>query len=36
VITSVKKGVATVTNSFELAGSEEGDKKFLDEKMEIV
>jgi proteasome lid subunit RPN8/RPN11 len=36
VITSVIKGVATVTNSFELAGSEEGDKKFLDEKMEIV
>ncbi len=35
VITSVEKGTATITNSFELRGSDEGDKKFLDEKTEI-
>jgi len=35
VITSVEKGKAAVTNSFELAGTDEGDKKLLDEKMEI-
>jgi len=31
VITSVEKGKAAVTNSFELAGSDETDKKFVDE-----
>jgi proteasome lid subunit RPN8/RPN11 len=35
VITSVEKGAATITNSFELAGGE-GDKKFLDEKTEVL
>ena len=32
VITSVNKGTATITNSFELAGSDEADKKFVEEK----
>jgi proteasome lid subunit RPN8/RPN11 len=36
VITSVEKGVAAITNSFELTGSEEADKKFVDEKTEVV
>ena len=36
VITSVEKGKAAVTNSFELAGSDEADKKLLDEKIEIA
>jgi proteasome lid subunit RPN8/RPN11 len=36
VITSVQKGKATLTNSFELMGSEESDKKFVDEKIEVV
>jgi proteasome lid subunit RPN8/RPN11 len=36
VITSVEKGVATITNSFELVGSDEADKKFVDEKIEMV
>jgi proteasome lid subunit RPN8/RPN11 len=35
-ITSVEKGTATTTNSFELAGSDEDDKKFVDEKTEVV
>ena len=35
VITSVEKGKATITNSFELTGSDEDDKKFVDEKTEI-
>lgn len=35
VITSVEKGKAVVTNSFELTGSDEGDKKLLDEKIEV-
>ena len=34
VITSVEKGKAAITNSFELAGSDESDKKFVDEKIE--
>jgi proteasome lid subunit RPN8/RPN11 len=34
VITSVEKGVAAITNSFELAGVDESDKKFVDEKIE--
>ena len=36
VITSVEKGKAAVTNSFELAGSDEGDKKLVDEKVEVA
>jgi proteasome lid subunit RPN8/RPN11 len=36
VITSVEKGKAMLTNSFELTGSDEADKKFVDEKSEIV
>jgi proteasome lid subunit RPN8/RPN11 len=36
VITSVEKGSASLTNSFELAGSDEADKKFLDETIEII
>jgi proteasome lid subunit RPN8/RPN11 len=35
VITSVEKGKATVTNSFELTGSDEPDKHFVDEPIEI-
>ena len=35
VITSVEKGRATVTNSFELAGTEESDKKFVDETVKV-
>jgi proteasome lid subunit RPN8/RPN11 len=36
VITSVEKGKAVLTNSFELTGSDEADKKFVDEKSEVV
>src|SRR6202166_817914 len=36
VITSVEKGVAMITNSFELVGSDETDKKFVDEKTEVA
>ena len=36
VITSVEKGKAAITNSFELAGSDEGDKKLLDETIEVA
>src|SRR6201998_1661205 len=36
VITSVEKGKATLTNSFELTGSDENDKKLVDEKIMIV
>ena len=36
VITSVEKGKAAVTNSFELRGNDEGDKKFADEKTEVA
>jgi proteasome lid subunit RPN8/RPN11 len=35
VITSVEKGKSIVTNSFELGGSDEPDKHFVDEKIEI-
>ena len=35
VITSVEKGKATITKSFELTGSDEDDKKFVDEKAEM-
>ena len=36
VITSVEKGTATITNSFELTGTDEADKKFVDEQAEVV
>ena len=36
VITSVEKGKAVLTNSFELTGFDENDKKLVDEKIEIV
>jgi proteasome lid subunit RPN8/RPN11 len=36
VITSVEKNKATITNSFELAGSDEADKKFVDEPTEVA
>ena len=36
VITSVEKGTATITNSFELTGTDETDKKFVDEKLAII
>ena len=36
VITSVEKGKAVLTNSFELAGSDENDKKLVNEKVELV
>jgi proteasome lid subunit RPN8/RPN11 len=36
VITSVQKGKAGTTNSFELLGHDENDKKFADEKLEIL
>jgi proteasome lid subunit RPN8/RPN11 len=36
VITSVEKGKAVLTNSFELAGADENDKKLVDEKVEVV
>ena len=36
VITSMEKGVATITNSFELSGTDEAGKKFVDEKTEVV
>ncbi len=35
VITSVEKGKAALTNSFELTGSDEDDKKLVDEKIEV-
>jgi proteasome lid subunit RPN8/RPN11 len=35
VITSVDKGTATITNSFELTGTDEADKKFVEEKTEV-
>jgi proteasome lid subunit RPN8/RPN11 len=35
VITSVEKGKAAITNSFELVGTEESDKRFVDEGVEI-
>lgn len=36
VITSVNKRKADTTNSFELSGLDENDKKFIDEKLEIM
>jgi proteasome lid subunit RPN8/RPN11 len=35
VITSVEHGQATITNSFELGGTEESNKSFVDEKIQI-
>jgi proteasome lid subunit RPN8/RPN11 len=35
VITSVEKGKAAITNSFELSGSDESNKQLKDEKIEI-
>jgi proteasome lid subunit RPN8/RPN11 len=36
VITGVEKGKAAITNSFELTGSDDGEKKFADEKIEVA
>jgi proteasome lid subunit RPN8/RPN11 len=36
VITSVDKGKAAITNSFELSGSDESGKEFLDEEIDLV
>ena len=36
VITSVEKGKAVLTNSFELTGTDESDKKLVGEKIELV
>jgi proteasome lid subunit RPN8/RPN11 len=36
VITSVEKGTAVLTNSFELTGFDENEKKLVDEKIELV
>jgi proteasome lid subunit RPN8/RPN11 len=36
VITSVEKGTATITNSFELGGTDEGDKKLNDEPINVT
>ena len=36
VITSVEKAKAVLTNSFELTGFDENDKKLVDEKIEVV
>lgn len=35
VITSVEQGKAALTNSFELMGSEDTDKKLVDEKVDV-
>jgi proteasome lid subunit RPN8/RPN11 len=36
VITSVEKGKAATTNSFELVGADESDKKFADESVKVL
>jgi proteasome lid subunit RPN8/RPN11 len=36
VITSVEKGKAAATNSFELTGSDEADKRLQDERIEVA
>jgi proteasome lid subunit RPN8/RPN11 len=36
VITSVEKGKAAITNSFELSMSDESDKQFVDETIELT
>jgi len=35
VITSVERGKAMITNSFELTGSDEADKRLLDESVQV-
>jgi proteasome lid subunit RPN8/RPN11 len=35
VITSVEKGKAAITNAFELTGSDENDKRLIDEKIQV-
>jgi len=35
VITSVEKGKASITNSFELTGSDESDKRLVDEEVRV-
>ncbi len=36
VITSVEKGAAAITNSFDLTGSDEAGKKFIDELIDLA
>jgi len=36
VITSVEKGKASITKAFELTGTDEHDKKFVDEPIEVA
>jgi proteasome lid subunit RPN8/RPN11 len=36
VITSVEKGKAVLTNAFELAGTDENDKRLINEKVEVA
>jgi proteasome lid subunit RPN8/RPN11 len=36
VITSVEKGKAVLTNSFELTGADENDKQLVDERIEVT
>lgn len=36
VITSVEKGKSAITNSFELAGTDENDKRFVKDQIEII
>jgi proteasome lid subunit RPN8/RPN11 len=36
VITSVEKGKAALTNSFELTGADENDKRLADEKIDVA
>ena len=36
VITSVEKGKAQTTNSFELTGTDESNKKLVDERVELI
>jgi proteasome lid subunit RPN8/RPN11 len=36
VITSVEKGKAVLTNAFELTGTDEADKSFVDEKLSVA
>ena len=36
VITSVEKGKAVLTNSFELTGQDEADKQLVDERIEVT
>ena len=36
VITSVEKGKAVLTNSFELSGTDEADKQLVDEKVDVA